>query len=208
MIEVLFGSRNRSKTARMQALFETLGIALVPVRDDGLPEPDEGDDVETNARIKAAYYAEHGAAPCIASDYGLELAGLGAAEQPAAHVRRIGAGRARVSDAEALAFYCARITALGGRTDGTWTAALAIAFTPSDVVSVVASHTRPFVDRPCSVRLPGEPLASLQIDIVTGLYVAERAFTDRARSPSPIDQAFLALVRAHLERLRTAVRPH
>jgi hypothetical protein len=205
-MKVLFGSRNTSKTRRMQALLATLGIELVPLADPTLPEPDEGASIEQNARVKARYYAAHVWAPCVANDYGLRLEGLAEHEQPGAQVRRQIVGDARATDEQAMAFYVERIRRLGGTTCGTWTGALAIAFTPTDVVSAVAHHTRTFVDRPSPVVLPGEPLASLQIDRETGRYLSEREFSARARDPSPIDRAWLDLVRAHLDALRSASR--
>jgi inosine/xanthosine triphosphate pyrophosphatase family protein len=203
-MRVLFGSRNLSKVRRMQALFATLGVDLVPLQDPDLPEPEEGSDIEGNARLKAVFYAASAWAPCMANDYGLRLEGLREDEQPAAHVRRLGGGE-RATDAEAMQFYQARIRALGGSTRGTWTAALAIAFTPGSVVSIVAESTRTFVDRPSPVVLAGEPLASLQVDD-RGRYISELAFGERARQPSPIDRAFLDLVTVHLDALRRASR--
>jgi inosine/xanthosine triphosphate pyrophosphatase family protein len=201
-MRVLFGSRNLSKVRRMQALFATLGIDLVGLAGSAAPEPEEGSEIEHNARLKASFYAASVWAPCMANDYGLRLEGLREDEQPAAHVRRLGGGE-RATDAEAMQFYRARLRALGGSTRGTWTAALAIAFTPGDVVSVIAESTRTFVDRPSPIVLPGEPLASLQVDDA-GHYLSELAFDERARQPSPIDRAFLNFVSAHLPALRQA----
>jgi hypothetical protein len=190
----------------MRQLFGVLGIDLIGVRSLGLEvaEPAEGDDIEANAILKAIAYARAAAMPCIANDYGLQLDGLPADEQPAARVRRHAGSSGSASDEEMMAFYVERIRALGGSTMGTWTGALAIAFDDSHVVSTVASHRRTFVSQPSTVVLPGEPLASLQIDPSTGRYLSEVAFDGRASRPSPIDTAFLTFLEEHLEQLRNA----
>ena len=207
MTTVLFGSRNASKLARMQALFAPLGLELVGLDGSEAPEPDEGACVETNARTKALAYARHVRAPCIANDYGLRLDGLPDDEQPAAFVRRI-AGRGRsATDAEMMDHYRRCIRELGGTTSGTWTGALAIAFDGDEAVSTVAQVTRTFVATPSETVLDGEPLASLQIDPTTGRYVSEVTFEQRAGSPSTMDRVFLDFVSSHLPRLRDATAP-
>jgi inosine/xanthosine triphosphate pyrophosphatase family protein len=206
-MRILFGSRNPSKYARMRQLFGVLGIDLIGVRNLGLEvvEPAEGDDIEANAILKAMAYARAAAMPCIANDYGLQLDGLPADEQPAARMHRHAGSAGPVSDAEMMAFYVERIRALGGSTIGTWTGALALAFDDNHVVATVASHRRTFVSQPSAVVLPGEPLASLQIEPATGRYLSEVAFDARASRPSPIDTAFLTFIEKHLEQLRNFV---
>jgi hypothetical protein len=187
----------------MQVLFGTLGLELGGVGHLDVAEPPEGSDVQENAVAKAQTYCAAGGHPCIANDYGLRLTGLRDDDQPGAFVRRL-AGSKPASDDRLLQVYAEKIRALGGEVDGTWTAALAIAFDPSDVVSTVATHTRRFVDMPSPVVLPGEPLASLQIDPTSGRYVSELEFSERARSPSPVDSIYVRFVESHLHRLRAA----
>jgi XTP/dITP diphosphohydrolase len=77
---LLVATRSRHKLEELRALLALRpGTALVSPDDAGIDgEPDEtGETFETNARIKARYYARRSGLPTIADDSGLEVDALG-----------------------------------------------------------------------------------------------------------------------------------
>ena len=86
---LLVATRSRHKLRELRELLD-LGndVELVSPDDVGIEgEPDEtGATFETNARIKARYYAERGRLPTLADDSGLEVDALGGG--PGVYTRR------------------------------------------------------------------------------------------------------------------------
>ena len=77
---LLVATRSRHKLRELQALLHLRPDTVLVSPDDlGIPgEPDEsGETFETNARIKARYYARLSGLPTIADDSGIEVEALG-----------------------------------------------------------------------------------------------------------------------------------
>ncbi len=95
---LLVATRSRHKLRELRDLLALSdGVELVSPDDVGIPgEPDEtGETFETNARIKARYYAERSGLPTLADDSGLEVDALGGG--PGVRTRRY-AGPAATDD--------------------------------------------------------------------------------------------------------------
>lgn len=204
MTKVVFGSTNPSKFERMRSLLARVDIELFDGSLVDVGDIAEGESVRENAEVKARAFARASSRAAIATDYGLAILGLADADQPDAYVRRVKGNRAPATDEELLEHYRVRIEHLGGSAEGTWTGAIAIAFDGDDVRSTVAELTRTWIDRPSAVVRRGEPLASLQIDPATGMYVSELPVEHRAMRPNPMDEAFLGFVAHHTDELRRA----
>jgi XTP/dITP diphosphohydrolase len=77
---LLVATRSRHKLGELRALLDLPpGVELLSPDDLGIPgEPEEtGETFETNARIKARYYASLSGLPTLADDSGLEVDALG-----------------------------------------------------------------------------------------------------------------------------------
>jgi len=77
---LLVATRSRHKLRELRELLDLPpGLELVSPDDVGIPdEPDEtGETFETNARLKARFYARHSGLPTLADDSGLEVDALG-----------------------------------------------------------------------------------------------------------------------------------
>ena len=133
---------------------------------------ESADTPEENARIKALAYFETSAIPTFSLDAALRIEGLPAERQPGVHVRRIG-GAESATDAEMVDHYSALLEKLGGRADGEWTLGIALAPDRHHVYSELLTNRTTFVSTPSPVRVPGNPLRSLQIDPATSGYFAE-----------------------------------
>ena len=78
--QLLVATRSRHKLRELQQLLALgPGVELLSPDDLGIPdEPEEtGETFETNARIKARYYAARSGLPTLADDSGLEVDALG-----------------------------------------------------------------------------------------------------------------------------------
>jgi hypothetical protein len=109
--------------------------------------------------------------PVVSLDYALFFDGVDAEEQPGANVRRIPGGRGRPGDDELLSYYAELFDRYGGSVHGRWQAGIAGATPAGEVARETAEVGRTFVSKPCAARVPGFPLASLQL--VGERYVAE-----------------------------------
>jgi XTP/dITP diphosphohydrolase len=81
--EVVVASSNPGKLREIRAILGELPLAIVGL--DAVAEvdfPEEGDDYETNARVKAQAVASRSGRPALADDSGLEVEGLGGAPGP------------------------------------------------------------------------------------------------------------------------------
>jgi XTP/dITP diphosphohydrolase len=75
---IVLASNNRGKLAELQAMFEPLGVALVPQGELGIPEAEEPfRTFLENALAKARNAARHSGLPAIADDAGLCVEAFG-----------------------------------------------------------------------------------------------------------------------------------
>jgi len=116
-MRILLGTTNPSKAAYFADLLSGVDLEFVTLADLGVTgEPEEcGKTPEENAKIKAQYYGQY-AEYVICADSGLyfDALPLDDPRQPGLHVRTPG-GRARLDDAQMVAYYTALAHELGGR---------------------------------------------------------------------------------------------
>ena len=81
--EVVVATSNPGKLREIRAILGELPLAIVGL--DAVADvhfPEEGDDYEANARVKAQAVASRSGRPAVADDSGLEVEGLGGAPGP------------------------------------------------------------------------------------------------------------------------------
>jgi len=95
---LLVATRSRHKLRELQELLDLRHAEVVSPDDVGVPdEPDEtGLTFETNARLKARFYAARSGLPSLADDSGLEVDSLGG--RPGVHTRRYAGPKATDAD--------------------------------------------------------------------------------------------------------------
>lgn len=198
--QLLFGTTNPAKLQQMRALLAPLPVHLVSPADLGLQlhVAEDGDTPTANALIKAnAYFAAAGV-PTLAVDIGLLIDALPPEQQPGAFVRRFRGATVEATDDETLAYYQHLLAAIGGQSSGQWLVAVVLALAPERLICETFTLTTHFTAVPSPVRLPGEPLAPLQIDRTTGIYYAELSAPQRLAVHAHAAQTIFNLVQQHL----------
>lgn len=198
--QLLFGTTNPAKLQQMRALLAPLPVHLVSPGDLGLQlhVAEDGDTPTANARIKAnAYFAAAGV-PTLAVDIGLLIDALPPEQQPGAFVRRFRGATVEATDDETLAHYQHLLTEIGGQSSGRWLVAVALALSPGRLIHETFTLATHFTAVPSLVRLPGEPLAPLQVDRTTGVYYAELSAPERLAVHADAAQNIFNFVQQHL----------
>ena len=78
--KLVIATHNAGKLTEMRDLLAPYGIAAIPAKDLGLPEPEEtGDSFLANAELKARAAADRAQIPALADDSGLCVEALGGA---------------------------------------------------------------------------------------------------------------------------------
>jgi inosine/xanthosine triphosphate pyrophosphatase family protein len=195
-MELHFGTTNPAKIKQMQLALRPLGITVLPLMVT-VEVNETGSTPVENASIKAAAMASVSGSRVLATDDALRFIGVGANEQPGVNVRRIPGYEARPTDEEMLDYYSALFTRHGGSVDGHWEFAAAVALPDGTVRTIVIeTPARRFVANPCKERVPGFPLASLQVDPATGMYLAQMSLEQTTewwqRSIGELMREFLA----------------
>jgi inosine/xanthosine triphosphate pyrophosphatase family protein len=115
-MEILIGTTNPSKVARLQSLLDGRGIQFLTLKDlDIRTEPEEtGTNPLENAILKAEFYGQT-FDRVVCNDSGFYIDGLAMddARQPGLHART--PHGVRLNDEEMIAHYAALIESLGGR---------------------------------------------------------------------------------------------
>ncbi len=185
MKEIVFGTTNKSKVEQVRGALAPKGVMVIDITDlidaDKLPAVDEsGNSHRENARLKAVAYAKAVGRPVFATDNALFIDGFPDDEQPGVHVRRLKGWTRRPTDTELLDYYVTLVKKLGGEVGVRWESGYCIASSGGVLAERVAVSERCFVSTPSATVLPGYPLESIQIDPVTGKYVAEMTKDERA----------------------------
>jgi XTP/dITP diphosphohydrolase len=197
---LLFGTTNPTRLLHTRTLLEPLPLHVLSLADVGLTlrVAEDGATPAENAAIKAkAYFAASGL-PTLAIDAGLTMTALPADKQPGVLVRRFRNGNDEATDDEMLAYYQQTLEAIGGQSAGQWIVALALALVPQRLVCETFTIDTHFTAVPSPIRLPGEPLSSLQIDLNTGNYYAELSPTERFATQALRAQKIFGFVQQHL----------
>ena len=175
MAPVVIGTANTAKAQQCITALASQGIHAIGVNDviDDLPAVEEiGPGAVDNAVAKAVAYSRLVGGPVLSVDYGLVLDGLPADRQPGLNVRRLPGHVGRADDEALIEYYGTLIAGLGGRTTGRWLVGAAVAAEGTVARTGQFELTRQFVTPPCAERVPGHPLASLQV-VPSGRYVAQ-----------------------------------
>jgi inosine/xanthosine triphosphate pyrophosphatase family protein len=175
--ELLVGTTNPARLAQLVSILRPAGI-LIRSAADLAPQPlppvrEDSQRARDNARQKAKTYAAQLGRPVFAVDAALQLDGIPPSEQPGVYVRRLTGRSDRPSDEEVFAHYRDLCRRHGGRLTGTWQFALAIATHDGHCHHRVVTSQRVLHADGSPRRRAGYPLDSLQLDPLTGRYLAD-----------------------------------
>jgi inosine/xanthosine triphosphate pyrophosphatase family protein len=184
-LEIVYGTGNPGKAKQMQSVLTASGLA-VTVRSSGefgieLDVEEDGRTAEENARKKALAYSVALRRPVISMDSALYFDDLPDELQPGLYVRRPG-GTKRMDDDEMLAYYMQLIDRFGGRLNGHWKTAFALALPDGTCEVHAVVSPRIFVSVPHQEVPEGNPMTALQIDPATGKRVLDLTPEERART--------------------------
>jgi len=200
---LLLGTTNPTRLLHTRALLEPLPLQLLSLADVGvtLRVSEDGTTPTENARIKAEAYFAAAGIPTLAIDAGLTMTALSADQQPGVFVRRIHPAAEEASDETLLAHYQQALRAVGGQSEGQWTVGIALSLAPQRVICETFAIATHFTAAPSPIRLPGEPLSSLQIDRHTGKYYAELSPAERLATQALRAQKIFGFVQQHLHEI-------
>jgi len=172
---ILYATTNPSKLARMQEILKGLPIGILSLEDFKGAEQiqEDGSTPEANALKKARYHFDRQGLPTLAVDSGLTISRFPPHKQPGMFVRRIYGADHGVSDDEMLGYYTRALGDVGGQSKGIWITAIALMLSSSKVYSTTITSETIFVAKMSPIVMPGEPLNSLQIDPLSGVYFSE-----------------------------------
>lgn len=177
------GTSNPAKVDQVNGALSGANIRVKGIeKNQHLPDIEEdGESVVENARKKAVAYAKHLNTIVLSMDNGLFFAGLVPASQPATHVRRIPGSITRPTDEQMLSYYVKLVRSLGEKAKAHWEFAICIANPRGEYQETVIKSPRIFVSVPSQQMIAGYPLESIQIDPLSGKYIAEMSETEQAQ---------------------------
>jgi len=175
MKRILYATTNPTKVARLRELVSHLPLQVLTLddvnRDSQVTE--DGHTPAENARKKVEVHYGEGGMPTVAIDSGLHIDRFPKERQPGLFVRRIRGTGDRATDEEMVRYYQQELDNVGGKSQGTWTTAIALKVSAGHTFSETFTSETLFSSRACDVLTPGEPLNALQIDAETGKYFSE-----------------------------------
>lgn len=172
-MRIMIGTSNPAKLERTRKALEPIGYIVV-APPSAIEVYEDGNTPLENAEVKAKAYAEAFGVRVLASDEALYFDGLPDDVQPGTHVRRIPGFVDRPTDGDMLQYYMELFNRYGGTVKGRWDFAFAVADPDGKCVGTIyRSDPRSFTSVPCSARIPGQPISSLQQVLGTGKYLAE-----------------------------------
>lgn len=205
--EILFATTNPHKKERFQAYFKTLGLTVISFSDiKGRVEVvEDGKTPEENALKKAmAGYLATGM-PTFGVDYGLRIEGFPEEVQPGPFVRRIFVGkdkkRVEANDEEMLDYYTKKIRALGGKTRGIWTSAIALVVSTEKVYVESLTGETTLTSQRSPNRTEGEPLNSIQIDPKSGKYFTDLTTEEWLSLQARRENGYIDFMKKHLQEI-------
>jgi len=181
MTEIVIGTTNAAKARQCELALADSGVATTRLTDllEVVPAiAEDAQDPEANAAGKALAYAILVDRPVVSLDYALTFDGVADDEQPGVNVRRIPGVDGRPGDEDMLDYYAALFRRYGGLVRGRWLSGVAAATLGGKLAKESAEVSRVFVGDACATRVPGHPLASLQL--VGDRFVAELGEADEA----------------------------
>jgi MOSC domain-containing protein YiiM len=172
--DLVIGTTNSQKAHQCELALAGLDVdtrRLVEILPGVRAVDEPSEDPCQNARAKASAYAAQVGSAVLALDFALTFDRVDAGLQPGSMVRRpFGSDRA-IDDDRLIEHYVNLIERHGGRLEGRWQVGMTVA-TPVSVFESEVSFSRMFVARRSGGRVPGYPLASLQLTAEGG-YVSE-----------------------------------
>jgi 8-oxo-dGTP diphosphatase len=207
MKQILFATTNPSKKVRFQAYFKPLGLRVISFSDleNKIEVVEDGKTPEENALKKAMAGFLATGEPSFGVDYWLRIEGLPEDLQPGPYVRRIFTGssgqRVEATDDEALEYYIDKIKSVGGKTKGTWTAAIAL------VINLDKKYVEKFITETIFVSErslkvdKGEPLNSLQKDPKTGEYLADLTPDELLHHLREGEKRYMDFMKKHIDEI-------
>jgi XTP/dITP diphosphohydrolase len=176
MNEIIFGTTNLAKVAHVQSALDSLEIKVRSIGEFGnFPDlKEDGKTPQENSRKKAIFYSSQINRPVLSMDIALYFDGVPDEKQPGLNVRRIPGFTKRPTDEELIGYYSKLIKKYGGEIHGHWDFAMCLALPDGTIKEITAfSKDRYFTSKICSKRMAGYPLASLQFDKKSNMYIAE-----------------------------------
>jgi inosine/xanthosine triphosphate pyrophosphatase family protein len=199
--QVLLGSSNTTRLERFRQLLAGVDIAVLSPIELGveLSLVESADTPEGNATMKARAYFEASGLPTFATDYSLFIDAFPPEKQPGVLVGRIRGHAGTAPDDELLDYYAGELQEIGGESEASWVAAVAVVLAPDRVFTRQLTERALFRSVRSPVLTPGEPLSSLQFVSKVGKYKSEMTVQERANAELEIDLGIVAFVREHLD---------
>ncbi len=192
-MQILYGTTNQAKLESMRRITKSLGLEIIGLKDLQKPLPiidESGKNPLENARIKAKAYYDAFGMPVFSCDSGLYFEGLEESAQPGTHVRRV--GEKELSDEEMIAYYSQLAKKHNDRLIGKYRNAICFIADEEHICTSMdeSLDTESFllVSTPHEKLVPGFPLDSLSVDIVSGKYYYD--LEDHSVDQSAIEQGF------------------
>lgn len=184
-LEIVYGTSNPAKAKQMQSVLTASGMVVI-VRTSSefgvdLDVKEDGETPEENASKKALAYAAVLRRPVLSMDSALYFDDMPDELQPGLYVRRVGGGK-RMGDSEMLAYYMEFIGSFGGRLNGHWRTAFALALPDGTCHVHAVTSPRIFVSVPHHKMQEGNPMTALQIDPTTGKRIFDLTPEEQAKT--------------------------
>ena len=196
---VLFASTNKTRLERFKTLLKPLEVRVLGPRDLEIHVAviEDGETPETNAIKKATAHFSRARLTTFATDYALYIDKFPPERQPGVFVRRIFGREYAASDDELLDYYASELEKVGGESEASWVAAVALVVSSEMVFTRCFTERTLFTSRRSSVLTPDEPLNSLQFMPALGKYKSELTPEERARAQLPVDQGIVTFIAEH-----------
>ena len=181
---ILYATTNPSKLAHMRNLLASLPVEILSLVDAGIKTqvPENGDTPAENALQKVEFAFPKCEIPTVAVDSGLYIESFPKDKQPGLFVRRIFGKDYAASDDEMLNYYQQELNKVGGQSKGTWVTAIAYRISVSQIYSETFVSDTFLTSKISPVVMAGEPLNSLQIDPISGIYFSEMSPNERIKA--------------------------
>lgn len=181
---ILYATTNPSKIAHMRNLLAFLSVEILNLADVGIKTqaPENGDTPAENARQKVEFAFRKCGIPAMAVDSGLYIESFPKEKQPGLYVRRIFGKDYAASDEEMLNYYQQELNKVGGQSKGNWLTAIAFRIDASQIYCETFVSETFFTSKISPMVMAGEPLNSLQIDPISGMYFSEMSPNERTKA--------------------------
>lgn len=201
-INILYGTNNIGKYIKLKNILANTKINLIFPPDIGLNiNPLEtGTTVIENAFIKALAFSKETQLPVISLDSGLYLDCLPANLQPGLFVRRVN-GKS-LSDNDLFTYYQNLLKKYGGKSFGFWLDGLTLVENCNLIDSLEYKDPCLFTSVPSNKQIPGQPLASLQLDLNLKKYKSEITSYERASGISNFDNILKQFMQKNIKNLK------